>query len=739
MPRRLTRAAAAAALACAVAAGAAAQQPAAPWPDYEVILWHRPATEAGIAALPRLGISGAMVPGQREGIEPEAAHAGTAPLQARGLRWYVENIATDFYSSYHRWTPGRPVNWRFLEAQRRYREEGPRAPGLFLREPGLSDPAWILRIRERLAAHARLHAGLAAPGRPLFLNLADEPGIADLAAPWDFDHAPDSLAGFRDWLRGEYGTLDALNAQWGTGFAAWEAVRPETTDEAIAREDGNHAAWSDFKAWMDIAFARAVAAGRDAVHEAGTAGGTPLLAGIAGGQRPGWGGWDYARLAPAIDVMETYDLEVGAAVAQGVHPGIVLLSTTSDYGPGAPHALWRQVMRGMRGTILWDEARGIVGAEGMPGPHGAAMAPHFAALRGGLAALLMAGRAEPGEAGILYAQQGFRMRWLLDRRAAWRRDGTSWAERTSEAEHEEENAWRAALRRAVSALARLGIVPRWLTPAMLAEGGVPEGLRALVLPHAIALSDAEAAAIRAFAARGGLVLADAAEPGLFDGRGRLRATPALQGLALRRPAALQHDGGAAEDAAAFAALLAEAGVVPEAVLESAAAAEMRVLRNGALRLVAIHRAPEEGGAPASLRLREAWHLRAVEGPPGLRHADRVALDLDGVVPSVVVLSPEARLPGPVLESGEAGAVRIGLDGPSPAAVHVLRLELLDAAADGAAPPPDRRWVVALPGDAGAGGMRDWTPPAHAPRGSWTLRATDLLSGASAEMRVEIVP
>jgi hypothetical protein len=42
------------------------------------------------------------------------------PLLANDLRWYLENIATDFYSPYHKWSGDRPVNWRFLEVKRPY-------------------------------------------------------------------------------------------------------------------------------------------------------------------------------------------------------------------------------------------------------------------------------------------------------------------------------------------------------------------------------------------------------------------------------------------------------------------------------------------------------------------------------------------------------------------------------------------------------------------------------------------
>ncbi|MBX9702234.1 MAG: beta-galactosidase, partial [Acetobacteraceae bacterium] len=356
---------------------ALAQPPTAHWPDYEIILWHRQPHTA-YAGLPRLGYSGALVNGRRAGIDEDAARADSAPLIAAGLRWYVENIATDFYSNYHRWEgPDRPVNWRYLELQRRYREN-PRDPALFLREPSLSDPDWIARIRARLAAHARVHAAIAAPGRPFFLNLADEPGIADLSAFWDFDFSPHSLAGFRAWLRGEYPSLAALNAQWGTAFADWDAVLPETTDAALARTDGNLSAWSDFREWMDIAFARAVRAGRDAV----SAEGSGLLAAIAGGQRAGWGGWNYGVLAPQVDVLEGGEL----ALASAFHPGLVTVSTSFAADAREWHRLWRQVLHGARGTIIWDGSRDVVTADGEAGPRGLASLPVFMTLRGGIPA-----------------------------------------------------------------------------------------------------------------------------------------------------------------------------------------------------------------------------------------------------------------------------------------------------------------------------------------------------------------
>jgi hypothetical protein len=45
---------------------------------------------------------------------------------------------------------------------------------------------------------------------------------------------------------------------WTLLMTARDDVRPETTRQAMRRGDDNFAAWADFKAWMDVAFARAL-------------------------------------------------------------------------------------------------------------------------------------------------------------------------------------------------------------------------------------------------------------------------------------------------------------------------------------------------------------------------------------------------------------------------------------------------------------------------------------------------
>src|SRR5206468_3350179 len=174
-----------------------------------------------------------------------------------------------------------------------------------------------------------------------------------------------------------YPNLAALNAEWGTNFGRWEEVTPELTDAAVRRTDDNYAAWADFKAWMDMAFARAVRAGTEAGHRADPA----AVVAVEGLQLPGWGGFDYSLLAPAVDLMEIYDIGDAVALAHAFNPALVLLRTSFGAGANEYHATWQHFLRGGRGMIVWDEADNLVLPDGSPGPRGQDLAELTAAIR----------------------------------------------------------------------------------------------------------------------------------------------------------------------------------------------------------------------------------------------------------------------------------------------------------------------------------------------------------------------
>ncbi|MDQ6664232.1 MAG: beta-galactosidase, partial [Acidobacteriota bacterium] len=217
------------------------------WHDYQIIMW-QPYPKDDYPVLRSLGITGGQYNGRAGGM-PEA-------LIDNDMRWYSENIGTDYYSEYHRFRPDRIQHWSFLQAKELYRKD-PAGKEAFKRHPSFWDPWWRARIQDRLIETVKRNS----PYRPFFYSLADESGIADLAAFWDFDFSDQSLVPMRRWLQDRYTTLAALNLEWGSSFTTWDLVTPPTTHEAMQRKDDNFAAWADFKDWMDFTFADALLMG----------------------------------------------------------------------------------------------------------------------------------------------------------------------------------------------------------------------------------------------------------------------------------------------------------------------------------------------------------------------------------------------------------------------------------------------------------------------------------------------
>jgi hypothetical protein len=712
------------------------------WPDYQIIIWQQQ-TAARLTGLIQLGVSAGKIFGEREEklggpqIPPEMA-----PFLRRGFRPYIENIATDFYSSYHRWNADRPVNWLFEEAKRLYHHmPGDRAA--FVRSPSLSDPLWLRRIRLRLQEHVRAYK----PCRPLYYSLADEAGIADLSAAWDFDFAPESLASMRVWLRLQYHSLAALNREWETHFPSWDAVMPMTTDEALRQPTENFAAWADFKAWMDVAFARAIRVGTTAVRAADLNARTA----IEGAQSPGWGGYNYGQLAAAVDVMEMSDRGNSIEIARSLAPNLVTLTTSSLADQQQVHDVWHQFLLGGRGLILWDPDGALVTDDGTPTPRGRTLEELATELRSGLAAQLIASAPVTDPVAILYSPESQRTQWLLDRKF----DEKPWVERGSETEDADDNPGRAVTRRMAKMLTHLGVQPRWLTCAMIEQGELRTNhIRALLLPHAIALSPEAARQIRDFAARGGYVVTDS-QPGLFDAHSRRLPKPLLANLTgtfgpIALAPELRQD--ATSDDPTSLALLRQAlervGVMPHFTLSApdetiATNIDVRVFRNGSVRIIGLQRdrPVEDTLADQDVVLRFANPVYVHDlglRLPRTQRTTQVRLSLGPVAPAVIAVSPDPMralaIEGP--EQVRLGAVADFVIIPTGTRAADTRIIHLEAIA------PDRTLVRASATNLSTHGKQVvWRLPValNNPVGNWTIRMVDVLAGRTTERRMVVLP
>ncbi len=484
-----------------------AKPPERKWNDYAIMMWQHRST-AQFAALKQVGINGTQFVG----------HPPALPdfVLDNNLRWYVENIATDFYSQYHRYFGDRPNQWEFLQVREEYQKD-PSSLEPFKRHPSLSDPVWLKKVHDRVVDRARFYSAY----RPFFYNLADESGIADLAAYWDFDFSDQSLEAMRTWLEQRYGTLEALNAQWGTNFTAWHNVIPQTTDQAMKRTDDNYSSWSDFKEWMDIAYARALKMGTDAVHSVDP----DAYVGIEGAQMPGWGGYDYSRLVKSVTAMEPYDIGNNIDLVRSFDPSIAMLTTSFRGGPWERHRIWYELLHGTRGSIIWDDKSAFVNSDNTLGPRAKETEPYYTELRNGIGAQIIGSERVTDPIAIHYSQPSMRIEWML----AQRSKGPAWAARTSSTERRDSEFL--ALREAYCRIVDdQGLQYNFVSYGQVQDGDlVKSGYKVLILPRSSALSAAEAANIRDFAARGGTVIADGM-PGVFDEHDHRLPSPQLAEL-----------------------------------------------------------------------------------------------------------------------------------------------------------------------------------------------------------------
>lgn len=709
------------------------------WPDYQIIIW-QDQTPVRLAGLTRLGITAGRIIGTRDGpLDPTKISQQTAPFLALRLRLYIENIATDFYAAYHRWRSNHTLSWLFDEAKRVHHQE-PTNIAAFVRTPSLSDPAWLRSISLRLGQHVRAYA----PDHPLFYNLADEAGIADLTAAWDFDFAPASLAAMRVWLKQCYHTLTALNREWGTHFPDWHAVMPMTTDAALKQPDENFAAWADFKEWMDIAFARSVRTGTEAVHAA-----DPLArAALEGAQPPGWGGYNYNYLATAADVIEMSDEGKNVEIARSLAPNLITLTTSSLADPQQIHSVWHELLLGGRGLILWDADNAFVRDDGTPTMQGRILGALAIEIRSGLAAQLIASTPEIDPVAVLYSPASQRTQWLLDRKS----DGKQWVERSSETEYLDDNAVRAAWQRAAGMLTHLGVQPRWVTREMIERGILQTGhIRVLILPHAIALSPSEARQIRVFATAGGVVLADS-EPGLFDAHSRRLARPQLADLTgAGGPIVLMQElrgepkPGDLRSLVQMNRILERARSMPRFTLstpggELVGDVDARVSHDGDTTIIGLQRDWTNGGNDFQdivIDFKESVYVYDLRHEHPAQHAAQITLTLDPVSPLLIAVS---RKPLPALAVDGPTEARVGTVAKftivpveiTPVSKRVVHIEV--TAADGTIVSAYTTNLVVRRGGA------TWRLPL-APNdatGTWTIQMVDVLDGQTMHRTLKVL-
>jgi len=696
-----------------------ARPPETGWRDYAIIMWQPYPTNL-LPALHTVGINGGQHNG-RNGSLPQA-------LIENNLRWYSENIGTDFYSEYHRYRPDRTQNWSFLQAKELYAKD-PSGKEAFKRHPSLWDPVWRARIHDRLVDVAKRNA----PYRPWFYSLADESGIADLAAFWDFDFSDESLVPMRRWLATQYSSLAALNREWGSSFAAWDQVTPPTTHEAMQRKDDNFSAWADFKEWMDISFADALKMGTDAIHEVDR----DAYVSIGGGQMPGWGGYDYSRLTQSLTAIEPYDIGNNVEIIRSLNPDMPMLTTGFANGNWEKHRVWRELLHGNRGLILWDEKQEYAGARG------AEASKYYNEIRSGIGALIINSTRVTDPIAIHYSQASMRTEWMLSRRS----EGDAWTKRLAKIERTDNDFMR--LRESWCRLIEdQGLQYNFVSSAQLRQGELlKRGYRVLVLPRSSALSAAEADAIRDFATHGGLIIADGA-PGTFNEHSRRLEKSPLADIPVINARTLDYhqDRLVRKEGPVHKSMGGLLRVKPQFAVTNSSGhpvvgVEVHVFRNGSTHLIALQSNPQlrvdELGPPdfrsnerfevpvkVSLTLPSLQYVNDVRKGKPMGQLKTIDVTIDPYEPTIFAVSleaqPDLRVTAPASASRGAN-VTIAIDGE-----HIVHLDVEDP--QGKTIPHYSGNFIAL----------KFLPLAYNdPAGAWKIKVRDTLTGQTKTIPLQV--
>ncbi len=393
-------------------------------------------------------------------------------------------------------------------------------------------------------------------------SIGDEISNTNFTNPFDYDFSEISLSLFRDWLKKEYPSLDALNKEWDCSFSDWSEVVPYTNDETrilnmpeyrdrmlkmitgdkklfvipwdkrTAPEKRNYASWADWRSFQDGAWAKALTDIAEATRKADPA--TPV--GILGAQAPSpYGGFDYDKLfTSGMNWIEAYDISCSKEILRSFNKRLApdkRWITTRTHFPGGDagvYCVWYYVLMRDSNNVVWQlfnpkEGGFFEDEKSMkPTEKAVTLRESFLEVSDGIGKMLMESEEPLYPIAIYLSQSSSQAHWMIDSEsdgATWIKRSGSWEGRNN-SQNNDNLSW-------TKLLDDLGYQYDFVGKSSLLAGELfKKGYRLLVLPKTISLSDAEAEAIRKFAESGGVVIADTMT-GTLDGH--CKARPGFKG------------------------------------------------------------------------------------------------------------------------------------------------------------------------------------------------------------------
>ena len=648
---------------------------------------------------------------------------------------------------------------------------------LLVRECCLNDPEYL-----NLQA-AELHDLCApwVPFSPMSYYIYEEPSLTCYGDACDICFGPHCLAAMRKWLAGEYGSLEKLNQVWGTLFESWEAVEPDDAPQAQAR--GNYASWADHRTFMEISYADNYDHVARTLRQIDPTG-MVLNSGtqISGSHN----GCDYWRLNKILGHLNPYSGDNQMDFHRTFGDGLKL-SAGMGYGRSGrevPHGLYSNLFNGSwaGSYVFWQYSMldpdltfcqsALDTREGFDEIVGQGIARLFKNLPRG-----------HDNIAIHYSMASTHGTWIVDGKVA--EQVTYNTSRAFQRFRADRDGW-------VNLLKDLGCQYDFLAYEEIEKDALEQGgYQVLILPMSVALSNAEAAAIRRFVEGGGTLICDRFT-GVMDDHCRWRETGALDdvlGLERTRKAAPgdytsegpdpdlkskgakaagsrkgipvgwthsygrgnaftlgylldnyvaeARDGLAGQHRDLVAGTLSAAGVHPSLSLttpegEQVSGVAAATFDNGDCTLVGLVRSNE---GPLNydeilVRLPGAQHIYDVRRGTYLGYSDRVLQRLATGEPTVLALVPE-KLSGPTLEAPKTAArgseYRFQVQLTGSLKMHNV------AVVEVITPSGKRHELYSTRIDLGNGRGEGWfTPALDDPEGVWKLQVKEVIGGQSTE-------
>ncbi len=353
------------------------------------------------------------------------------------------------------------------------------------------DPAYLAQQKRVITEKVNLFKHFS----PLSYYCYEEPSYTHYGDAFDLCFSPYCMAEFRKWLISQYGSLEALNAQWGTRFKDWQDVIPDDTFEAQAR--GNYSSWADHRTFSELTYSGNYAYVRSLVRRLDPEG----LVMMTGTQRSvPHNGYDYYLLNQTIDHTQPYGeperhrdfIRTGGKITGCTGYGV--------FGDKLGYEIWGRLFYGHTAgsAIFWQYS--TIDPDYRLCKSGRDMMEIFREIRhGGLARLLSCAEYSPGQVVLFWSMPSIHGTWIQDGRIIEADGSPSEIFERWEFNYE---SWRWLLDDLV--------VPyRTMSCQMLDQDRLKDyGAKILILPNTIALSKTGVRAVERFVESGGVVVGD---------------------------------------------------------------------------------------------------------------------------------------------------------------------------------------------------------------------------------------